>query len=413
MKRVLLLVSFLWIIGLVLYAQNTGTAGSGASRGPWAQVTVTPSPQGGPPAVNSYISPWPLGTVLQDSFSGLQNPVIGGNSAQPLARQATGEDEQAWSTIQTTDQTTDQNMDQTTTQPAAQAATGPATSQTGAASSDSPKRVVVPSPVHYDRAGRRVIEPGWQDTLAQIVRSEREAGEGAGADPGETGDTQPAADAQPAADTQPAARETIIVVPGPAKWRIRGTLTVAKGMLALDGNDGVLWYLPGLDRYIGFIDGLDAGEEAILEGYAPALGSSQERYFQPTSLIIDDMNYDLSIPPYGLAVQPYLTNPAIREASPVTEAAKAAASPDTGARTNQNGGQAAQEPAREAAGEPRDRNPWSRRTPPQPPAWQHNHKSPWAPPTSVLDFEMDYDSFWQEDPARQERRERDSREIWY
>jgi hypothetical protein len=30
-----------------------------------------------------------------------------------------------------------------------------------------------------------------------------------------------------------------------------------------------------------------------------------------------------------------------------------------------------------------------------------------------MDFEMDYDSFWQDDPAKRERRERDSREIWY
>jgi hypothetical protein len=108
--------------------------------------------------------------------------------------------------------------------------------------------VVVPSPVHYDRAGRRVIEPGWQDTLAQIVRSEREAAlnDGAGNAAANAGGN--GTGAEPGEDTQPAARETVIVVPGPTKWRIRGTLTVAKGMLALDGNDGVLWYLPGLDR---------------------------------------------------------------------------------------------------------------------------------------------------------------------
>jgi hypothetical protein len=283
--------------------------------------------------------------------------------------------------------------------------------------------VVVPSPVHYDRAGRRVIDPGWQDTLAQIVRSEREAA--AATDPAGNQAAQSAA--EPAAQepsteplVEPAAgpaRETIIVVPGPAKWRIRGILTVAKGMLALDGNDGVLWYLPGLDRYIGFIEGLDAGEEAILEGYAPALGSSQERYFQPTKLFLDDMGYDLSIPPYGFAVQPYLPNPGglIREverpaSSPTPAAAVESRPVSETTATPQAGTNRDPEPRTGR----RDRDtPWSRRNPPAPPAWQHDHTSPWAPPPSVLEFEMDYDSFWREDPAKQERRERDSREIWY
>jgi hypothetical protein len=212
-------------------------------------------------------------------------------------------------------------------------------------------------------------------------------------------------------------------------------------MLALDGNDGVLWYLPGLDRYIGFIDGLDAGEEAILEGYAPALGSSQERYFQPTRLFLDDMDYDLSISPYGFVVQPYLTNPGgqtvIRETErpPVTETGttrtaqngQQEARTEAGQNTRQNVQQNVQQNDRrdsrtEAAqrapansGARSTGTPWSRRTPPtpQPPAWQHDHTSPWAPPTSVFDFEMDYDSFWQDDPVKQERRERDSREIWY
>jgi hypothetical protein len=286
--------------------------------------------------------------------------------------------------------------------------------------------VVVPSPIHYDRAGRRVVDPDWQDTLAQIVRSERAAAATGGV-PANGADASGDKNGQSA--VQEPVRETVIVVPGPATWRIRGTLTVAKGMLALDGNDGVLWYLPGLDRYIGFIDGLDAGEEAILEGYAPALGSSQERYFQPTRLFLDDMDYDLSIPPYGLVVQPYLTNPGgqtlIRETERplLTEAGTSPGTRVNRNETGQNAQQTGQGDSRAEAAPQSSANsgaqgtstPWSRRTPPTPPppAWQHNHKSPWAPPTSVFDFEMDYDSFWQDDPAKQEQRERDSREIWY
>jgi hypothetical protein len=297
--------------------------------------------------------------------------------------------------------------------------------------------VVVPSPVHYDRAGRRVLEPGWQETLTQIVQAERAADAAAAAAPA----VQETA-AEPA-------RETLIVVPGPTVWRIRGTLTVAKGMLALDGNDGVLWYLPGLERYIGFIDGLDAGEEAILEGYAPALGSSQERYFQPLRLFLDDMDYDLSIPPYGFVVQPYLTDPLDQARIRQTERpplnrtgtdrtgaeqngearngearngearngearngearTEAAQGPQAGERQS-----ARQENPDRSARKSRDQDrPWSRRTPPPTPVWQHDHTSPWAPPTSVFDYKIDSDSFWEEDPAKQERRERESREIWY
>jgi hypothetical protein len=185
-------------------------------------------------------------------------------------------------------------------------------------------------------------------------------------------------------------------------------------MLALDGNDGVLWYLPGLERYIGFIDGLNAGEEAILEGYAPAPGSSQERYFQPTRLFLDNMDYDLSIPPYGFVVQPYLTDPLDQALVRQTErppVARTEAAENPRMRGHQN---VRRESPDRSARKTHDRDrPWSRRTPPQTPAWQHNHTSPWAPPTSVFDFKMDTDSFWEEDPAKQERREQESREIWY
>jgi hypothetical protein len=192
-------------------------------------------------------------------------------------------------------------------------------------------------------------------------------------------------------------RETVFVVPGPAIWRIRGTLTVAKGMIALEDDDGVLWYLPGLDRYIGFIDGLDAGEQAALEGYAPPRGSSQERYFQPIRLFIDEMEYDLAVPPEGVYLGGQTT--IIREIErPAAPSVPPAPPP---AAENQEAGD-----RRSPAGT----DPWW-----DSPAsvWQHNHTSPWAPPASILDFTMDYDSFWREDPAKQERRDRDSREIWY
>jgi hypothetical protein len=295
--------------------------------------------------------------------------------------------------------------------------------------------IVVPSPVHYDRAGRRVVEPGWQETMYRMIQAEKQAASPA-AGPGEGG--EPAGTGQAAegkgegnlgARDEPAARETIIVVPGPAVWRIRGTLTAARGMLALEDGEGVLWYLPGLDRYIGFIDGLEAGEEAALEGYAPPRGSSQERYFQPIRLFIDEMAYDLTIPPYGIAIPAQGSGgqtTVIREIERRGPGKKAGGDggPAQGKRPGRDGPYDDDgdddwyQDAPDTRGDPvprgRERRERSRRgNPPAPPAWEHHHKSPWAPPPSVLEFEMDYDSIWREDEAKRRQRERDSREIWY
>jgi hypothetical protein len=268
--------------------------------------------------------------------------------------------------------------------------------------------VVVPSPVHYDRAGRRVVDPDWQYTLAQMIQADRDAAAAAAsasasaAAAGETVQEETKTPEAAPEEPQPM-RETVIVVPGPALWRIRGTLTVAKGMLALEDSEGITWYLPGLDRYIGFIDGLDAGQDAALEGYAPPNGSSQERYFQALKLILDNMAYDLSIPPYGLAAYPPQNTAG--QTTIIREVERR-----EGVRANR---QAGKDPGNWDDEDPAPRE--RRRSPhaPSQPVWEHNHKSPWAPPAGVLDFDMDYGSFWREDPAKQERRDRESREIWY
>ncbi|GHV86890.1 hypothetical protein AGMMS50255_1860 [Spirochaetia bacterium] len=98
--------------------------------------------------------------------------------------------------------------------------------------------------------------------------------------------------AEPAKRDSPASE--VYIIPGPAKRIINGILGVSRGMITLTDKKGVAWYVLGLDRYIGFIDGLDLGEEVELEGYAPAApGSSQERLFQATKLILDNMDYEL------------------------------------------------------------------------------------------------------------------------
>jgi hypothetical protein len=235
-----------------------------------------------------------------------------------------------------------------------------------------------------------------QETPAETEKAAERAGE--------TGSQNGAQDAPPV-------RETFIVVPGPTVWRIRGVLTAARGMLALEDHDGVLWYLPGLDRYIGFIDGLDAGEEAALEGYAPPGGSSQERYFQPIRLFIDDMAYDLTIPPYGIGIPGSGGRQTMRIESWAAPGSGTGLGDDPRYQSDpwDEGDRDGETPVEERRRTRRERG----REPGPPPAWNHPHKSPWAPPPTVLEFEMDYDSFWREDEAKQRRRERDSREIWY
>jgi hypothetical protein len=189
-------------------------------------------------------------------------------------------------------------------------------------------------------------------------------------------------------------------------------------MLALSDDAGVLWYLPGLDRYIGFIESLDVGEEAVLEGYAPPRGSSQERYFQATRLILDEMDYDLTIPPEGLYLGGQTT--IIREidrrrGAPEPSRERKRVLP--GNRDRRDSWDEDDPYQEDWYDDERDTRPspvWARRptTPPRP-AWEHNHKSPWAPPPSVMEFKMDYDSFWKEDEAKREQKERDSRELWY
>jgi hypothetical protein len=232
------------------------------------------------------------------------------------------------------------------------------------------------------------------------------------------GGQEPSDAGSPAQAEQERVRETVILVPGPAIWRIRGNLTVAKGMLALEDAEGVLWYLPGLDRYIGYIDGLDAGEEDVLEGYAPPRGSSQERYFQPLRLFIDEMEYDLAIPPEGVYLGGQTT--VIREIERRDGAGQNPRRTQGRGRTvragqndNYEDNWYEDDPESREDEAMQDRRPGKRYTPPARPVWEHHHRSPWAPPASVLDFQVDNDSFWRDDPAKQERRERDSREIWY
>jgi len=86
--------------------------------------------------------------------------------------------------------------------------------------------------------------------------------------------------------------------PAPEKTSISGVLTIAKGRIAVKSGD-TTYYLFGLNRYIGFIDGLKEGASAELEGYARVSNrnrdSEKTASFVVTSLKLGGKTYDLDM----------------------------------------------------------------------------------------------------------------------
>jgi hypothetical protein len=97
---------------------------------------------------------------------------------------------------------------------------------------------------------------------------------------------------------------------GPEKSEISGNLEISHGFISVESG-GVVYYVMGLHRFFGFIDGLKAGAAVTLEGYArlqqnaaPERGSRQMRefmrqnqnlrFFRVTKLSIGGKDYDLS-----------------------------------------------------------------------------------------------------------------------
>jgi hypothetical protein len=77
---------------------------------------------------------------------------------------------------------------------------------------------------------------------------------------------------------------------GPEKITLTGVLGIKDGMIALE-EGGVTHYLVGLNRFIGFIDGLKAGATVTLEGFAAP------RFFRVTKLTIAGQDYEIGSGP--------------------------------------------------------------------------------------------------------------------
>jgi hypothetical protein len=67
-------------------------------------------------------------------------------------------------------------------------------------------------------------------------------------------------------------------------------------MISLE-SDGSLYYVTGLDRFFGFIDGLKEGAAVSLTGYAfDSPRRSGTKVFRVTQLDLNGKSYDLALP---------------------------------------------------------------------------------------------------------------------
>jgi hypothetical protein len=81
---------------------------------------------------------------------------------------------------------------------------------------------------------------------------------------------------------------------------IRGTLGLSGGRISVvSGN--ITYYVRGLERFVGFIDGLKEGAQVSLDGYAtaPAIEGQRDRSFYPVILTLNGKNYEVGSPAAG------------------------------------------------------------------------------------------------------------------
>jgi hypothetical protein len=79
-----------------------------------------------------------------------------------------------------------------------------------------------------------------------------------------------------------------------ATTTVSGTLTLKSGRIVLkDGS--TTYYTRGLERFIGFIDGLQDGAQVTMEGYvsAPSIEGENERLFFPVKLTLSGKIYEV------------------------------------------------------------------------------------------------------------------------
>ena len=75
---------------------------------------------------------------------------------------------------------------------------------------------------------------------------------------------------------------------------VNGTLGLSGGRIVLRSGD-TSYFVRGLERFVGFIDGLKEGAQATIEGYVspPSLEGATERLLFPVKLTLDGKDYEV------------------------------------------------------------------------------------------------------------------------
>jgi hypothetical protein len=86
-------------------------------------------------------------------------------------------------------------------------------------------------------------------------------------------------------------------LPSPENVSVSGNLTIAQGMIAVVSGD-TTWLVRGLNRYVGFIDGLKEGAQVTLEGYAMPAGSRDKniKSLHVQKMTLNGKDYELARP---------------------------------------------------------------------------------------------------------------------
>jgi hypothetical protein len=81
---------------------------------------------------------------------------------------------------------------------------------------------------------------------------------------------------------------------------IRGTLTLSGGKISVTSGN-IIYYVRGLQRFVGFIDGLKEGAQVSLDGYVstPSIDGQKDRLFYPITLALNGKNYEVGSPTVG------------------------------------------------------------------------------------------------------------------
>ncbi|MDR0495863.1 MAG: hypothetical protein LBG95_09595 [Treponema sp.] len=84
--------------------------------------------------------------------------------------------------------------------------------------------------------------------------------------------------------------------PLPEEMSISGNFTIARGMIAVV-DKGTTYLVMGLNRYVGFIDGLKEGAGVTLEGYArPDPRDKSVKFMRIQKMSLNGKEYDFAQP---------------------------------------------------------------------------------------------------------------------